>query len=340
MNNVAFIIPTGLGCTIGGHAGDATPASKLIASVCDRLILHPNVVNASDINEMSHNSLYVEGSILDRFLENEINLDEVNSNRILVVVNEIGQPITTNAVNASRINLGANIEIEELNTPLIMEAMIENKMATGVSSGVSELIDQLKDRNDFDAVAIATPIDMAEGLALDYFRKWRDDSYANPWGGIESKVSREIATALNKPVAHAPVESLDVRDDDPELFNILYTEVVDPRKSAEVISSCYIHCVLKGLHKAPNITRFDRGINVSSITCLVSPYGCIGRPHEACFKAGIPVIAVRENKTFMNQVDDRIIYVDNYLEATGVVACIHAGITIESVETYKVKENL
>src|SRR5882672_5255275 len=61
--NAVLLIPTGIGSEIGGHAGDAGPVGKLIASCCDNLILHPNVVNASDINEMPENSLYVEGSV-------------------------------------------------------------------------------------------------------------------------------------------------------------------------------------------------------------------------------------------------------------------------------------
>ena len=52
-----FVIPTGIGCEIGGHAGDANPAVKLIASVTDKLIVNPNAVNASDINEMPDNAL-------------------------------------------------------------------------------------------------------------------------------------------------------------------------------------------------------------------------------------------------------------------------------------------
>ena len=47
--NVVLLVPTGVGAEIGGHSGDATPAARLIASVCDKLIVHPNVVNASDI---------------------------------------------------------------------------------------------------------------------------------------------------------------------------------------------------------------------------------------------------------------------------------------------------
>ena len=48
--NAVFLIPTGVGAEIGGHAGDATAAARLISEGCDKLILHPNVVNASDIN--------------------------------------------------------------------------------------------------------------------------------------------------------------------------------------------------------------------------------------------------------------------------------------------------
>ena len=57
--NVVMLVPTGIGCEIGGHAGDAGPAARLLATVCDRLILHPNVVNGSDLNEMPENALYV-----------------------------------------------------------------------------------------------------------------------------------------------------------------------------------------------------------------------------------------------------------------------------------------
>ena len=50
--NAVLLVPTGIGAAIGGHAGDATPVARLLASVCDTLVTHPNVVNASDINEM------------------------------------------------------------------------------------------------------------------------------------------------------------------------------------------------------------------------------------------------------------------------------------------------
>lgn len=330
MNNVAFIIPTGIGCAIGGHAGDATPAAKLIAQTCDKLILHPNVVNASDINEMPHNSLYVEGSILDRFLEGKIKLQEINSNKILVAISPKVQIETINAINAARATIGLNIEIVVLDTPLIMKGWIdENGLAGGEANGVKELIQQVSVLGQFDALAIASPINVSPELALKYFR---DPSIINPWGWIEAKVSREIADALNKPVAHAPIESVETKNN-PELFHILYNEIIDSRQAAEAISNCYIHCILKGLHKAPRVNGdiCGEGIHRTSLICLISPSGIIGRPHEACFNAGIPIIAVEENATGMNQRDNRIIYVDNYLEAAGVINCIRAGIEPISV---------
>ncbi len=318
--NVAFIIPTGIGCAIGGHAGDATPAAKLIAQTCDKLILHPNVVNASDINEMPSNALYTEGSILDRFLEGTIELQEVPSNKVLVVVSPPVKPETINAVNAAKSTIGMDVEIVELNEPLIMEGWIKNNIATGKASGVEALIKQVIGW-DFDALAIASPIQVTNDIALRYFQS--RGSEINPWGGIEAVVSRRIANVLNKPVAHAPIES-DSTKDDTELFNILCTTVVHPRKAAEVCSNCYIHCILKGLSKAP---RIGKGINRSTVSCLVTPTGCVGRPHLACFSAGISVIAVEENTTAYCNRNANIIYVANYLEAAGYINCLNAGIT-------------
>ena len=322
--DAVFIIPTGIGCAIGGHAGDATPAAKLIAAGCDKLILHPNVVNASDLNEMPHNALYVEGSMLDRFLEGTIGLQEVRSNRVFIVVNSPAKPETINAINAARTTIGLDAYIVVLDTPLTMTGWIKDGLATGKACGVKELIDQVSGYS-FDALAIATPIDVPNGVALEYFRN--PQAAVNPWGGIEAQVSRQISDAIDKPVAHAPVESEGIKDN-PDLFNLLYNEVVDPRKAPEICSNCYIHCILKGLHTAP---RIGFGITRADVAALISPVGCVGRPHHACFKAGIPVIAVEENTTTLRNRDSRIIYVKNYWEAAGYLSCIRAGILSSSV---------
>ena len=58
--NAVLLIPTGVGAELGGHSGDGGALAVAMASLCDNLITHPNVVNASDINELPANGLYVE----------------------------------------------------------------------------------------------------------------------------------------------------------------------------------------------------------------------------------------------------------------------------------------
>lgn len=319
-----LIVPTGLGAEIGGHAGDANPVAKLVANACDILITHPNVVNASDINEMTENTLYTEGSILDRFLEGEIKLKPVRThNKILLAVNRPLRNDTINAVSAARATIGAHIEIVQLDTPLRMIAkMDDNGRATGDVQGWQELVEQIK-KYDFDALAIASKIETDIKVAEEYMNK---GTGVNPWGGIEAKASKLIATALDKPVAHAPF----IGELDEGIFED-FDQEVDTRLSAETVSICYIHCVFKGLHKSPRISKTE-GLSNKDVDCLITPIGCVGRPHIACMKAGIPIIAVKENKTILNDpMPSEFIIVNNYLEAVGVMKAMEAGVTLESV---------
>lgn len=318
--NTVLIIPTGIGAEIGGHAGDANPVAKLLGSVSNQLILHPNVVNASDINEMPSNALYVEGSILDRFLEGKIELQPVKNNKILLAVNAPVCSETINAVSCARTTLGADVEIVELKTELKMTSTLdkENGQAGGIVTGWKELVEQVKDL-DFDALAIASWIETPRDIALNYLKV----SGVNPWGGVEAIASKLIATALNKPVAHAPM------DRESEAWIKYYQEVVDPRMSSEMISVCFLQSVFKGLHKAP---RIGKGLSVNDVDVLVSPYGCWGRPHEACYKKDIPIIMVKENKTVLNKpFKDGTIIAQNYLEAVGIITAMANGLSLESV---------
>lgn len=320
--NIVLIVPTGIGAKIGGHAGDANPVCKLLASLSDTLVTHPNVVNASDINEMPENVFYVEGSMLDRFLSGEFSLKQPLQNKILVVTNPPIRSDTINAVHAAEVTIGIKVELLELKTPLRMIATKEDKVASGDVLGWQALVHQVRDR-DYDALAIHTPVEVSRDIALNYYRT----GGINPWGGVEAKASKLIANCLDKPVAHAPLEN--TAQEDIELYNII-NEIVDPRIAPEVISFCYLHCVLKGLNRAPRISA--GGLSVNDIDALVSPDGCFGPPHEACLKADIPVIVVRENKTVCGWGDiPEFIYVENYWEAAGVLSCMKAGIVRSSV---------
>ena len=313
--NVVMIIPTGIGCSIGGHAGDANPVAKLLGSVCDNLILHPNVVNAADINEMPENAWYVEGGLLDRFLDGEFYLKKPKSNKILLLVNKPIRPETVNAVNAARHTIGCNIEICELELQFDMEGFYnEDGTAGGSFYGIDSLIEQIENY-EFDAVAMATQIKVKKETALNYFKT----GGVNPWGKIEAMVSRAITDRINKPFAHAPVET-----DDAEIRYL--NELVNPRIAAEFISTCYIHCVFKGLHKAPRISD-DTGICNDDIDCLVTPINCLGPAHLSCLHKKIPIIAVADNVP-ITKVDmpKEFIVVGNYLEAAGLLVAMKNGI--------------
>lgn len=334
--NTVLIIPTGIGAKIGGNAGDANPVAKLIGSVSDKLITHPNVVNAADINEMPSDTLYVEGSQLDEFLKGRIGLTEVRSNRILVAVNAPVRPETINAVSAARVTLGADIKIVELDKPLKMQAEYDTKtgQATGIVEGHEELITQVLNISDWDTLAVATPISVAKEAALNYVRK----GGVNPWGGVEAKASKLIAKGIKKPIAHAPLET-----PDNTVFKG-FNEIVPPPIAPEMVSVCYLHCVLKGLYKAPKIESLALGTNirisVDNVDVMITPMGCWGIPHKLCEWRNIPIIVVKENQTILHQrMGDSCIYVNNYLEAAGLIQAMKIGVTTASLrnKVYRTK---
>jgi hypothetical protein len=308
--NVVMIIPTGINCSIGGQSGDATPAAKLLAAVCDKLILHPNVVNAADINEMPSNALYVDGGMLDRFLAGQCTLQEVKWNRILVVANEI-TPELENVVNAAYYSAGMMCSVEKLNTPLRMRGWVENGRANGEYSGAVELVEQVK-AYSFDALAVHSPIEVEdpETYAL--------EGGVNPYGKIEAMVSNHISTLLHKPVAHAP---------NPDCQKNVR---VASRLGAEGISGSNLFCVLKGLHKAPRESQVS-GLHITDIDMLVSPMDCRGAPHAYCEAQDIPILVVRNNTTAMRKPIEGI-NVENYVEAAGLIAAWDAGVNVGSLK--------
>lgn len=323
---IVLIVPTGLDAPIGGDAGDANPVAKMLAGCCDTLITHPNVVNASDINEMTENTLYVDGYMLDEFLLGRTHLDPVRTyNKILVVYNppkSLAEKVETiNAVNAARVTIGTDIEILELNESLLMFSVIKGRVAGGFAKGVESLVKQVKGR-DFDALAIHTSITVNRDVALNYYK----NGGVNPWGGVEASTSREIARQLRRPVAHAPLENACPNDE--ELYNV-FSEEVPPRIAPEAISRCYFHCVLKGLHRAPRYSEY--GLSVKDVDVLVSPYGCWGIPHKACETAGISVIYVEENTIPWGPLNETGILVRNYWEAAGYLMCLKAGVRPQAV---------
>ena len=337
-----LLVPTGIGAAIGGHAGDATPVAKLLSSVSSTLITHPNVVNASDINELTDNSLYVEGSVITQLLMGTVGLQQTRSNRILVVIDEHMdyriKEDTVNAVSAARATLGLDgARVVEMTEPVEMRAEWSSSgRAVGRIQGLERLCSLISQfDSDVDAVALASIIDVPPGVEAQYFSGEGD--LVNPWGGVEAMLTHALSSFFKLPCAHAPMPRTT------ELANEHYG-IVDPRKAAECVSVCFLHCVLKGLYRSPRIVlnpdlQSSSGLlTVTDVSCLVIPDSCLGLPTLAAMKQGVPVIAVRENRNCMkNRLEDlpfqdgKLFIVDNYLEATGVISALRSGISPASV---------
>ena len=339
---VALVVPTGVGCEIGGHAGDAQPVAALLAGACDTLVTHPNVVNASDIMELPANGLYLEGSVLTRLFMGTIGLQRVQANRVLVLIDEHRDAYFTtasiNAVSAARGSFGLECPaVVRVSPPIQMKAeYVGSGRAAGRIEGLERLEDALEGyRGAYDAVAIASVVDVPSHYHLDYFKS--EGKMINPWGGVEAMLTHWLSLAYDVPSAHSPMlETREVMNIDPG--------IVDTRIAAEAISFTFMQCILKGLQRSPRIIT-DRSLmqrsdvlTASDLSALVIPDGCLGLPVLAALEQGIPVIAVKENRNVMQNdlaalpwAPGQFRRVENYWEACGVLIAMRQGVAPESV---------
>ena len=289
----AFIVPTGIGASIGGFAGDASLWARKFAKEC-RLIVNPNVVNAACFSGITENMLYVEGYSLDEFFKGKINLKPSFGNKIGVIFDKaIPQDVLNvhiNTINAVKTVYGLNITgFEITENEAGVEFFIEK---SGISTGNVKNLDTIKE------AGLKLLKQGAEALAIVcHFPDEQGDDYAkglgvDPVGGVEAVISHYISKELRVPCAHAPAFS-DIT---------ITTNIVDARCSAEYITPTFLPCILIGLNQAPKLTVQKEGcISVSDLDFLIVPYNSIGGiPVLEAVKRGITVYAVKENKTILN----------------------------------------
>jgi hypothetical protein len=208
---------------------------------------------------------------------------------------------------------------------------------TGRIERLGKLVDILREkRNQYDAIALATRI-TPHIDTVTLHRAYFGEGGPNPWGGVEAILTHLLSSVLDVPTAHAPTMSSEA----------LRTEswgVVEPRKAAEVISTTYLFCVLKGLNKAPQVLLNPTGVfdpsvlTAEDISALVIPDGCVGLPTLAAVEQGIPVVAVRNNTNLMRN-DLRALpfragqlrYAQNYYEAAGILSAMKAGVAPSTI---------
>ena len=286
----AFIVPTGVGASIGGFAGDASRAARKISQKCE-LIVNPNVVNAACFSGITDNMLYVEGYSLDRFFKGEICLERSRNNKIGIIFDKAIKPnvlnVHINTMNAVEVVYGLNIIGYEITEEDVGVDFFVDK--SGVSMGNVKNLLTLKN-------AAKKLIDKgAEAIAIVCrFPDEQGDDYANgvgvdPVGGVEAIISHYISKEFSIPCAHAPAFD-DIA---------ISTDIVDKRCSAEYITPTFLPCILVGLNQAPKLTK--TGISINDLDFLIVPYNSIGGvPVLEASKKGIKVFAIKENQTVLD----------------------------------------
>ena len=237
-----------------------------------------------------------------------------------------------NAVSTARVTLGINCDILFLKSCAVMTSeTCESGRAVGRVMLLERITDVIDDYvKDYDAFPITTLIGVPPETHEQYFI--HDELDVNPWGGVEAMLTHALTLKYWKQFAHSPqMESQEVAD--------MRLGVVDPRKAPETASLTFLHCILKGLHDAPQITyNLDNAHFIAEdISCVIMPYGCVGLPFLAALEQNIPLILVKDRNIMTNEMhhyiaDHEVYIAENYLEAIGYMNVIKSGIHIESIE--------
>jgi hypothetical protein len=332
------VIPTGIGCDIGGYAADAAPATALLASCVDYLITNPNAVNASNFIFIPENVLYTEGYMIDMFCKGLGNLYKTYANKVGVIIEKTTQQnldVVFNIINTARAVFGIDIEhyvitdepiggrceqtvsgsyVGRIDNPGVLFSACERLMRAGVS-----------------AVAVTSNI---KDLPMDNYARHFQGDHPNPVGGAEAVISHLICSRYKIPAAHAPM--INVKD------MALTSGVVDARGAGEFASVSGLACVLIGLGHAPQFSRSNRwriqdAISINNLIAVVAPSSALGGiPMLYAAKLGIPVIAVKNNKTILDVTPAKlnlknVIEVANYPEAAGILQALQKGISTPSL---------
>lgn len=297
----AFIVPTGVGASVGGYAGDASAYARKFAPK-SKLIVNPNVVNAGGFSGITDNMLYVEGYSLDSFFKGEINLIPSKDNKIGIVYDKaIPNDVLNvhiNTQSAVKTVYGINLcEYEETEEEVGVEFFINDEgISVGNVINISTLEKSCQNLIDkgCDAVAIVCMFDEPESDNTSYSGGLGVD----PVGGVEAIISHDISKKFKIPCAHSPAFA-DYQ---------IYPDLVNPKSASEYITPTFLPCILLGLSNAPKITAdLTKGINVKDLDYLVMPYNSLGStPVFEALKRGIKVYAVKENKTELDVTKEKL----------------------------------
>ena len=344
---VVLIVPTGIGASIGGYAGDALPVARAMAQTCDRLITHPNVLNGAQLYWPNSNTFYVEGYGLDQFASSSWGLRPVRQNRVgLILDRAIEDDLRwrhLQAADAVRATLGLHLTDYILtDAPLEVELRQARSSASwgtiGNPGSLLRAASVILEEGGAEAIAVVARFpDDSNSEALENYRHGAGVDYL---AGAEAVISHLIVRTFQVPCAHAPA-----------LMPLPVDPQVSPRAAAEELGYTFLPSVLVGLSGAPQfilsnndrisislrnqysnlITPKPEDIWADAVDAVVVPANACGGSAVLSFaQRKIPIIAVRENETQIQVPPESLgikaIRVNSYLEALGMLVAHRAGI--------------
>ena len=335
---VISLIPTGIGCSIGGYAGDAGPVTALLAETADFLVTNPNAVNASNFIGPEQGVVYTEGYSLDLFSRGEANLFIPRANKIGVIVERADDSELAEVFNV--INTVRAVHGAEIVDYVVTEEPIgtrSTRHASGAYTGQIDnpdiLLSAARRLVSAGATALAVTTNVQDLPAEEYAEHFAG-LHPNPVGGAEAVLSHLLTRTFGIPAAHAPMINFEALPGAPT--------VVDARGAGEFISVSGLACVLMGLRNAPQLESrpglgYKAVVGINDVIAVIAPATALGSlPVLAGAQRGIPVIAVAANTTLLDVNASglhlpNVVEVDSYLEAAGAVLAIRRGLSLESV---------
>lgn len=333
-----LVIPTGIGCAVGGYAGDGLPAARLLAAASGCLITHPNVMNGASLYWSDPRLFYAEGSALDRFAAAEIALRPVRRQRLGLLLDAALEPEQRlrhlQVADACRASLGLEIgPVLSTDAPLAVSLQLG---ASGSSWGTLERPDALLrgaealQRAGATAIAVVARFPDDPGSAA--LAAYRSGAGVDALAGAEAVISHLVSHQLGLPCAHAP--ALGPLPPEPAL---------DPRAAAEELGHTFLPCVLVGLSRAPDLVpRPAAGdwtepglLRPEAIGAVVAPAAALGGPAVlACAERGVPVIAVRNPcvlEVTAEALGLSVLEASSYGEAAGLLLALREGLAPDSL---------
>jgi hypothetical protein len=332
-----MVVPSGVGCRVGGYAGDALPAARLMAAASGCLITHPNVLNAAALYWSDPRLHYVEGWALNRFACGDLVLAMGRQQRVGLVLDAAIEDSLKlrhlQVAQACAASLGLAIG------PVVTT---EEPLGVGLAWGTSgaswgtlrapEALLRAGERVvEGGGTAIAVVARFPDDPSAEALESYRHGEGVDGLAGAEAVISHLLSRHLRVPCAHAP--ALSTLPPDP---------LLDPRAAAEELGHTFLPCVLVGLSRAPDLVAPEaigaqgpEVLRADQLRAVVAPAGALGGEAVlAAAERGVPLIAVTSNRCVL-QVNGaalglQVVEASSYAEAAGLVLALREGLALET----------